>query len=274
MKKCDLLTNWHFPFNKTDRYGRDKSSSKLYQFNSLGFRGEEYNPDAKFRFFVFGPSSAFVTGLNIEEAFGYQFKRLLAIHKHWDIDDVNFMNFAVAATSTDYSVRNMFNQCSEVKPDLIIIDLSHKSRMEWVRANGKAVPYGMGLPRTARVYWEFYEDEFGFVNLIKNILLAQYFCSAHKIRCLFLNDVTDFDEFTNNRVIKNYMQMVVMENICHTSHLERLDHAADTTFHEHGDVKWFGHAGPETNLRNARLLLEKYLENTTFPETEIHQSES
>src|SRR5688500_5485993 len=70
LKKCDVRRELHVPGTATREYGSDKSGTIVYEFNSKGYRGEEYDPSAKFRVCVIGESNAFGTGLRVEETFG------------------------------------------------------------------------------------------------------------------------------------------------------------------------------------------------------------
>jgi len=267
MQPCSDFPRYHFPFNETTELGRDRSGQKVYKFNSLGYRGEEYNADANFKIFLFGPSSALVTGLNIEEIYAYRFKEYYSEHNQIPIDQVNLMNFAVAGTSTDYNVRNLLGQCTHDKPDLVLFDLAHKSRMEWVRPNGSGISYGAGMPMTPKAFIELYSDEFGFVNLVKNILMIQFYCQANQIDYLILNRIADLDEFTGNTALNDYIMPVDRNRVCQLHQLEAIDQAADWEYDDNGKVLWHGHDGPQTNRMVAEQLFQQFLKTEHRPGT-------
>ena len=56
----------------------DESKTKTYYFNSLGFRSEEFDPDAPLKLFVGGCSQSIGTGINLEESWAFLFKQKLA----------------------------------------------------------------------------------------------------------------------------------------------------------------------------------------------------
>jgi hypothetical protein len=256
--KCDQFPNLHVPGSISNFYFADKSGSKTYQFNSLGFRSEEFNSNAQFKFFVFGPSSSFVTGLNIDETYGYQLKTRIAKDVHCSLNDINFMNFAVAGVSTDYSVRNLINQCSEYAPDFLVLDLSHPSRMEWVSEHGTGVPFGSGIPNTPMSYFQFYEDELGVCNLLKNLLLMQSFCQLKNIDYIVLNSVYDFNNLPKRGPLAEYFEKINNSHVLNYINVKALDHAADTKWNEDGSFKWLGHLGPESNKHMAEQIYQKY----------------
>ena len=79
---ADPIYNEHVPNTYSDRCGMDQSGKVKYRYNDLGFRGENYNDDAKFHIYVCGPSEAFGTGLNEEDIWCYHFKRKFAECHH------------------------------------------------------------------------------------------------------------------------------------------------------------------------------------------------
>ena len=59
LKECDVRLDLHAPGNVTRLYGSDQSGTVLYEFNSKGYRGEEYDPAARFRICVIVESNEF-----------------------------------------------------------------------------------------------------------------------------------------------------------------------------------------------------------------------
>ena len=82
-------------------YGTDRSGTKAYRFNSLGFRGEEHNPDAAATIFVCGCSNAFGLGLNVEETWVHRFKLEYAEKRGLEPSDVNVLKFSQGAATND-----------------------------------------------------------------------------------------------------------------------------------------------------------------------------
>jgi len=73
--------NDHVPNTTNNCCSIDTSRSVNYRYNSLGFRGEDYNPDAKFHIFLCGASEDFGAGLEEQDIWGHQFKLSFAQQK-------------------------------------------------------------------------------------------------------------------------------------------------------------------------------------------------
>ncbi|MGB1221611.1 MAG: hypothetical protein ACPG43_08725, partial [Alcanivoracaceae bacterium] len=61
---ADPKNNEHVPNTVSYACNHDRSGKVQYRFNALGFRGEQYNENARYHIFVCGPSEAFGLGLN------------------------------------------------------------------------------------------------------------------------------------------------------------------------------------------------------------------
>ena len=211
--------NEHVPNTVSYCCNHDRSGKVKYRFNSLGFRGEEYNQNAKFHIFVCGPSEAFGLGLNEEETWWYHFKQLYAQHKGVDVSEVNVLNFSMIGASMDYIARVIVSQCQRIKPDLVIGALSPSSRTEYITDEadryftGKAVTFNPSMynllmhhdeneffqQRTSCLsaddheellgavegFYTYYTSKVGLINRLKNIMLVQQFCNANKIPHVF-----------------------------------------------------------------------------------------
>jgi hypothetical protein len=122
-------------------YGTDQSGTKSYQFNSLGYRGEELDPAAAATIFVCGCSHTFGVGLNLEETWVHRFKLAYAESHRLDPAAVNVLNFSEGGASNDYITRTVLTQCAQVRPDLVIAQFSQMSRSE---AFVDGEPYSIG----------------------------------------------------------------------------------------------------------------------------------
>jgi hypothetical protein len=187
-------------------YGTDRSGTKSYRFNSLGFRSEEHDPDAAATIFVCGCSNAFGLGLNVEESWVHQFKLAYAAERGLNPSDVNLLNFSQGAASNDYITRTLLTQCAQVRPDLVIAQFSPMYRCEsyvdgqpfcigtglwgisaWVRF--LAVPWTMKSTVMRRIWRASgharrYSPESGLADTLRNMLLLQFYCRANGIRCV------------------------------------------------------------------------------------------
>lgn len=172
-----------------------------YQFNSLGYRGEEYNPEAKRHIFACGCSYTYGMGIKWHQTFPYVFKERLAAKEQLPLDQVNLLNFAQQAASNDYIARTVISQCSRVAPDLLLILFTSKERFEFVdnRRIGNVGPWLYN--EESLNYYRFYSEEIGMINMLKNMLLVQQFCRLKNIPCLM--SVFFYGEFSNPAFIEN-----------------------------------------------------------------------
>lgn len=207
--------NEHVPNTTSYICNHDRSGKVKYRYNSLGFRGEDYDENARFHIFVCGPSEGFGLGLNEEDTWWHQFKHVFARHKGVDQSEVNLLNFSQIGASMDYIARVLVSQCQRVKPDLVIGALSPSSRTEYFSDEGeryftdRAVTFNPNMynlllhsdeneffqQRTASLneddhdelltavegFYNYYTNRTGLINRLKNILLIQQYCAAQGI---------------------------------------------------------------------------------------------
>ena len=84
----------HVPNTTSNFCNIDQSGKIKYRYNSLGFRGEDYDENARFHIFVCGASDDFGLGLNEEDTWWHQFKLRYAQQKQVDPSAVNHLNFS------------------------------------------------------------------------------------------------------------------------------------------------------------------------------------
>ena len=121
----NLGTRW-----KTDKYCSDQSGSCEYQFNTLGFRGDEFAPNAKFTVFIFGESDAFGLGVAYEVSWAVQVARAKAKSAGFTEQQTCIMNFAESGASNTYIARMLATQCRLVRPDLVLVHTAVSKRTE------------------------------------------------------------------------------------------------------------------------------------------------
>lgn len=182
-----------------------------YSFNSLGFRGEEYDPNAKIRIFACGCSVTFGVGVKWEQTWPFVFKRRLAARLDLPLSDINLLNFAQAGCSNDYIARTLVYQCNAEKPDLIIANFSYKDRTEFVSAETIENLGPWVATEAALNYYMYYTDELGMINALKNMLWFQNFAKSNDIPYLisFL-DYRDLavPKYTANHVVSGLIEML------------------------------------------------------------------
>jgi hypothetical protein len=170
-----------------------------YSFNSLGFRGEEFDPDAPVKLFVCGCSITFGIELELEESWPFLFKQKLATHRSLPASCVNLLNFSEAGASNDYITRTLVEQSARVRPDLIVAGFTQMHRFElldestsfrfnppmlnvYVKAGGKFADMAKLMEFVFLGTDEIQKQ----MRMIKNMLLLQYFCRSRNIPFLFL----------------------------------------------------------------------------------------
>ena len=265
LNKCDTRLGYHFRHNCVDTYGLDKSGDNEYKFNSLGFRGDEFNPDSNKNIFISGCSYTFGVGINVEETWGYQFKKLLAENTEKKLDDIGLMNFAIGGASNDYIARTLLTQSARFKPDLIIAYFTHSPRTEFIDENGTKMigPWSVNLnldkskndkchldeaDEAAVYYYSYITPELEFINMIKNMLLLQSYCESRNINYIlgsfYKNELFDNNEQSNS-ICTSLADLLNKKTYCDFN-LDKIDTASDG-----------GHPGRESN----KLFAEKLFEN-------------
>jgi hypothetical protein len=186
----------HFGRAAYNSFERDTST---YDFNSLGFRGEEFDPEAQMKLFVCGDSFTFGIGVELEESWSFLLKQRLAAHRDLAASSVNLLNFSEAGASNDYIARTLIEQSSQVLPDLIVAGFTHMNRFELLDEEMTFRFNPPVLEKYASAGGKFAEMakrmEFIFlgtdaiqekVRAIKNMLLLQYFSQSRNIPFIFL----------------------------------------------------------------------------------------
>jgi hypothetical protein len=181
------------------RNGTFGLGGNTYYFNSLGFRGEEFDPNAPVKLFICGCSYTFGVGLELEESWPFLFKQKLAAHRGLAASCVNLLNFSEAGASNDYITRTLIEQSTRARPDLILAGFTDIARFELLDEN---MSFGFN-PFMVREYasaggryaemaklMEFLflgtDDIQKKMRAIKNALLLQYYCQSRKIPFIFL----------------------------------------------------------------------------------------
>lgn len=174
----------------------DQSGLVTYRINSLGFRGEEYNPNAARHIHVFGCSYTFGLGLDERDLWSTRLRNLYAHGHHLSTDDVNLLNFGLNGASNAEIARQCVLQCSAAPPDLVFVMFTHQERIE--RVIGSEIveigPWTPGTPKTnpairelAEDYYLHYTDEQGAMDLVRQMLFVQSFLIANNINYLLVS---------------------------------------------------------------------------------------
>lgn len=179
--------------------GPDTSGTRAYCYNSLGYRGGEFRPDARLRIYAFGESDAFGLGLDFADAWPSrvvaELRRRVGLAEH----EVCFMNFAEPGASCDLIARQVITQCSAARPDLVLINYAEPGRTEGV-VQGRVFSVGAWFADTALrehiaslsesqvaghpfaealfrgdSYLDFTNEQHSWLASVRAVLLSQYF---------------------------------------------------------------------------------------------------
>jgi hypothetical protein len=183
-------------------FSGDLSGEVAYTFNSLGFRGEEFDAAAARHIFACGCSITFGLGLDYEQAWVSVLRRRYAAAHGLRDADVHLQNFATSGCSNGYIVRTLIGQCARFQPSLALALLTFGDRAEMLegdrsynigrwcvqdsffdhaRAEGHLADLRRTIHRKAKAHYDLYTPLMGAQDALKNALLLQLFCEARRI---------------------------------------------------------------------------------------------
>jgi hypothetical protein len=239
----------------------DHSGLIEYAFNSHGYRGAEFDPQAEVAVFAVGCSHAFGVGVAAEQTWPSVFCRGFAGHYGLSTGRLNLQNFSQGAASNDYIARVILTQCARVEPALVLGAFTHDDRSEYLADRGacnigpwrvKDPEDQIGSPTAeiADAFYDYYSDELGNINAIKNILLTQEFLKSRQIPYLFSwigGGLSGRPGGVSHPVIGRMLELVDRAHLCPGSIVDDdifVDRAADRA-----------HPGPQSHARFAGRLL-------------------
>ena len=255
MMDCDIRRDLHVPKRIAHEYGVDKTGTITYEFNSLGYRGEEYDPAAKFKICVIGESYAFGVGVDLKDTFGHKLKQHIAASLCLDPCDVNLVNFGVGGASADYCVRTLYRQLAESTVDLLICQLPPANRTEYFdgkifhayAVNAVTSRNRQGAPIPLVAFCDYYNEQVGRIGLIKNVLLMQAFLKERGIAYVLAAE-DELLEMLEADDLKDYLDWLDPRHVLlHRYFVSKADRAAGGT-----------NAGPRCHAAFAIELLSFY----------------
>jgi len=121
----------HVPGTTRTQYGMDNGQhGYTYTYNSLGWRGEEFDPQCKYHIFVFGASGFHGTGTHDKGLFVHSLRDLIAQRDGILPDTIGISNFACGGPPPSFTLRSAIAQCSRVKPNLVLFEV-HSNTEDW-----------------------------------------------------------------------------------------------------------------------------------------------
>jgi hypothetical protein len=177
-------------------FSGDVSGRVRYAFNSLGFRGDEFDETADRHIFVAGCSITFGLGLDDADTWGAVFRRGYATIHQTAVDRVNLMNFSTSGCSNGFITRTLIAQCERARPTLALALLTLADRAELLHA-GRSYNIGRWCTKDAfddgavadghdrelrqlirnkaKAHYDLYNQLAGEQDLLKNALLLQWY---------------------------------------------------------------------------------------------------
>ncbi len=240
----------------------------FYEFNSLGYRCEEFNPLAKYKLFVCGCSYTFGTGVDYEATWPFRLKIKLAELLNTSIEEINLQNFSQVGASNNYISRTLLTQCRMAKPDFVVISLTHANRVEYIAPNiiENIGPWSIseehvqkfGVDTPGFYYYGIYDDYVGNKSTILDLLLLQYSLQRQNIPYVVTwveMGVLNEPKITDYPSLNDLADLVDRSRLCLTSIID------PSIWIDTAD----GHPGPLSNLRFADKVMETIVNNKMHP---------
>lgn len=169
-------------FRSTREVDRRLAAEPAYDFNSLGFRGRDYDADASLRVFVCGCSYTFGMGVHANRTWPAVFTRLAAAALGTPVEQSHLQNFSQIGASNSYITRTLVKQCHLAPPTLAIAAFTHTSRTEYL--DGPEIrnlghwdihrdEFHEGADSPGRRFFRQYSERTGLRSLFANMVLFQ-----------------------------------------------------------------------------------------------------
>jgi hypothetical protein len=203
--------------------GSDSSSTNIYTYNSLGFRGDEI-PLKNKKLMAIGCSHTEGIGVNNDETWPYYLSKLL---------NYSHINFGFTGRSNDYISRCVISFVDVINPDFISIMYTYPERIEYYTSNGGIEPYH---PNS----WGWFAENETEYTSISNIS----------------NDYNNFiNWYKNHLLISNYLEN---KNIPFTWNgvFLNTEYTDKNRFDGKYDIEYGKHATPTQNEVYAKSLYE------------------
>lgn len=247
---------------RSPRRGSDHpETERAYEFNSLGFRGSEYDPNAPFRVFVCGCSYTFGMGVDTDETWPVVFTRLAAAELGVPVERSLVQNFSQIGASNNYLARTLVKQCDLAPPTLAIAAFTHVSRTEYL--DGKELInlgyWNIGPDRLdpaesdspGKRFFRQYSHHSGLQNLLVNMIFFQKAMESRGIPYIVVRAEKESFEGIQEKIpiaLSDYYQVLDKSRISRAS-IRRPGIRVDTADR---------HPGPQSHERFAQALASEF----------------
>lgn len=252
-------------FRSPDEQNGLPASEPAYDFNSLGFRGADYDPGASLRVFVCGCSYTFGMGVRADRTWPVVFTRLAAAALGTPIEQSLVQNFSQVGASNNYVTRTLVKQCHLAPPTLAIAAFTHTSRTEYL--DGQEIrnlghwdirPDDERHQRPdspGRRFFRQYSDRAGLQNLLLNMVFFQSAMERRGVPYIMVwVDVDALDAPTlASPVLSDYHAVLVPSRISRRS-IKQPGIFVDAA---EGPAAQ-GHPGPQSHERFAAALAKEF----------------
>ncbi len=233
----------------------------VYEFNSMGFRGAEYDAGAALRVFVCGCSYAFGMGVSADRTWPVVFTRLAAAALGVPVEQSHVQNFSQIGASNNYVARTLIKQCHRVSPTLAIAAFTHNNRVEYLDGPDiRNLGYWNIHPDSrfpeppdsagARFFRQYSERE-GLQNLLTNMVLFQSAMLNRGVPYIMVwidVDRLHTAQLMSDPVLSDYYTVLDQSRISRVSIKQH---------HIHVDTVE-GHPGPQSHERFATALVKDF----------------
>lgn len=218
---CSQEMNW-YPTDTQRRFEDNKGHPKFgpddikYEFNSHGFRCEEFRLDARLRVMSIGCSYVFGVGLPSALTFGgalcSRLERALGLETvHW--------NLGMPGCSNDFMSRLLYLAFPPLSPDVVLVHFTHTSRRDYKAADGRPMFYHPSAVCRDRIESDVFshfralsssaDDE---INTFRNYMGISAFLQRH--RWLFSAPADDVLSSEGSSVVKMLGPYLNTERFC------------------------------------------------------------
>jgi hypothetical protein len=254
-----------------------QAREQVYEFNSLGFRGAEYDHRAALRVFVCGCSYSFGMGVPIDRTWPVVFTRLAAAERGIPVEQSHVQNFSQIGASNNYVARTLIKQCHLVSPTLAIAAFTHNSRVEhldgheirnlgyWNIHPDNRFPEA---PDSAGArFFRQYSERVGLQNLLTNMVFFQSAMINRNVPYIIL--WIDVDRLHTSQVVLD----PVLGDYYAVLDQSRISRLSLNQHHIRVDTVE-GHPGPYSHERFASALVKEFGGRLMTPKPSIRPVEA